>query len=248
MDNELLAWALERARAQLAARNGYAGVGTLGERTLHAALKYALEPDEAFHEVKLDGFVADIARPSGIIEVQTGSFYPLARKVQAFLDRGPVTVVHPLAVKKRLIWVDPLTGESTPPRRVGRAQRLADAAAQLYWLRDLLPQPGLTVKLVLLEMDEYRLKNGRGPEGKIGASRTERIPTAYLGEVVITGPQDIPALLPQLPEIFTVPQLDRATGLRGRNAYNLRALLAQHGLIARTGDKKGNAYLWRRNY
>ncbi len=248
MDNDLLAWALQRAQADLAARSGYGGIGTLGERTLHAALKYAHEPDPAFHEIKLDGFVADIARPDGIIEIQTGSFYPLPRKLQAFLARGPVTVIHPLAVKKRLIWVDPDTGELSAPRHVSRPQRVADALAQLYWLRDLLEQPGLTVKLLLFEMDEYKLRCGRGPQGKKGAVRCQRMPTAFLEQITITGPEDLPPLLPALPESFTAPMLDKATGLRGRNAWRLQQLLVSCGLIRRTGQKQGNAYLWQRLY
>lgn len=37
------------------------GIGTLGERSLHAVLKYWIEPDERRHEVKLPcGLVADI--------------------------------------------------------------------------------------------------------------------------------------------------------------------------------------------
>ncbi len=248
MDNELLHWALQRARQDAAARSGYTGIGTLGERTLHAALKYAFEPDDFFHEKKLDGFVADIARSDGIIEIQTGSFYPLTRKVETFLQHGPVTVVHPLALQKQVIWLDPDSGEASLPRKSPRPQRPVDALPQLYWLRHLFGQPGLSICLVLLAVDEYRLKNGRGPDGKKGGVRFERIPTAYLGQITLTDAADIPQLLPDLPEIFTVPMLDRATRLKGRNAYNLRTLLCECGLICRTGEKKGNAYLWQRLY
>ena len=33
----------------------------------------------------VEGFVADIARPSGMVEIQTGSLYPLARKLPVLL-------------------------------------------------------------------------------------------------------------------------------------------------------------------
>ena len=34
-------------------------IGTLGERTLHAALKRFFEPDTSFHEIRYKSFVAE---------------------------------------------------------------------------------------------------------------------------------------------------------------------------------------------
>ena len=54
------------------------GIGTQKERTLHSVLKYYLEPDAEYHEIPIGSFIADIYRDDRIIEVQTGSFTPLA--------------------------------------------------------------------------------------------------------------------------------------------------------------------------
>ena len=241
MDDALLHWALGQVRGDATAH----GIGTLGERTLHAALKYCFEPDARFHERPLAGFVADIARPDGVIEIQTGGFYPLRKKLSAFLARGPVTVVHPLALQKRLIWVDAASGELSAPRKSSRPARLWDVLPEVFWLRDFLPEPGFRVCLVLLAIDEYRLKDGRGPDGKCGGTRFERLPTAFLGQVTLSEPADYARLLPpQLPPAFTAAQFAAAARLRGRRASAALRVLQDCGVLLRTGEKEGRALLY----
>ena len=50
---------------------GCKGIGTLGEKSLHLALKYYFAPDPETHERQVGGFVADAVTEAGIIEVQT---------------------------------------------------------------------------------------------------------------------------------------------------------------------------------
>ena len=71
------------------------GIGVLREGPLHAAVKdlYAQPGDRA--EVGVDGYVIDLVRADGeLVEIQTGGFSPLGRKLDALLDRlklGPLT-------------------------------------------------------------------------------------------------------------------------------------------------------------
>ena len=66
MDQE----AFSSACAWAAARLGQGGIGTLGEKSLHAALKYYFEPCPENHEQPLGGFVADAVGEHGVIEIQ----------------------------------------------------------------------------------------------------------------------------------------------------------------------------------
>ena len=93
------------------------GIGTLGEKTLHAVIKHYLEPDERCHEIRVGGYIADICREGEICEIQTRQLYRLKKKLEAFLLERSVTVVYPIASGKRLIWIDEETGETTRPRR-----------------------------------------------------------------------------------------------------------------------------------
>ena len=64
-----------------------ADIGTLNESSLHAQLKQLLSEQGDEFEVDLDGFVIDIRRGDLLIEVQTGSFGAMGRKLDRLLTR-----------------------------------------------------------------------------------------------------------------------------------------------------------------
>ena len=80
------------------------GIGTLGDKTLHAVLKRYMEPYEGSHEIKIGSYVADIVGEDGIIEIQTQGFDKLRKKLTAFLEVSTVTVVYAIASTK---WLTP---------------------------------------------------------------------------------------------------------------------------------------------
>ena len=60
-------------------------IGTLNEKPLHAALKdWYAQPGDQF-EVSVDGFVVDLVRGDLLVEVQTGNFAAIKRKVKALV-------------------------------------------------------------------------------------------------------------------------------------------------------------------
>ncbi|MFR1214868.1 MAG: hypothetical protein ACLSCV_09370 [Acutalibacteraceae bacterium] len=94
---------LEQICADLCSREQKRGsIGLLGEKVLHAGLKLYFEPNPDFHEVKINGFVADICNAKGIIEIQTRNLGKLKRKLEVFLEQMPVTIVYPIAHTKYL--------------------------------------------------------------------------------------------------------------------------------------------------
>ena len=222
------------------------GIGTLSERTLHCVLKYWAQPDEACHEISvgIGKIVADIFDGQRVTEIQTRGFAPLTGKLRRLLEHYPVTVIHPIAVTKRLIWIDPLTGETSPPRKSPRSGNVWDAFAELTRLRELIGHPKLDIKLVMLEVDEYRLKNGWGNGGKKGSTRAERIPVALKEIVTLSDATDYFSLLPpELPSPFTVKHLEQLCGIRRRTAGAVAYSLYNAGYIIREG-KAGNAWLY----
>ena len=92
------------------------GIGTLGEKTVHATLKHYYEPNEDYHEVPVEGYVADIYKDGNIVEIQTAQFHRMREKLKAFLPKYKVTVVYPIVGKRQLYWIDPQSGEITPGR------------------------------------------------------------------------------------------------------------------------------------
>lgn len=237
-DRERFAAACQAQRA--AARAG--GIGTLGEKTLHACIKHYFEPDPLCHETRLGRYVADVVNASGIIEIQTRNFYALRGKLAAFLEQGPVTVVYPVAQLKWLRWVDVETGEVTERRKSPKRGRAGEVLPELYGILPLLHHPGLRVCVLLTELEEYRRLDGWSADKKRGSARYERIPTELAGEVWLRGPADYAALLPEgLAERFTAAELGWALRLRGRRAWQALQVLCRMGTVERVGQR-GRAF------
>lgn len=172
------------------------GIGTLGEKSVHAVLKNYYAPNVDFHEVPIEGFVADIFTGTEIFEIQTRSLDALRRKLAAFLPLYPVTVVHPVAREKRLIWIDPESGEADAPRKSPKHGTPYQAFLELRKIRQFLCEPNLHIRIVMLDMDEYRLKNGWGPDRKNHGGRYDKVPTLLVEEISIDRREDYMQFVP----------------------------------------------------
>lgn len=245
-------------------------IGTLREKRLHAAIKLYVCPDESCHEravadvIPADGvpgkgrrMVADILTDGHIFEVQTGGFYPLKDKISRYLSHTPyrVTVIHPIPAVKYLSWIDPEDGNIISRSRSPKKGRVKDVAKELYWLSDFIGNPRFAIRLLLLEVEEYRLADGWGRDGKRGSNRYERFPTALLGDVTLASPGDyaayfLPASLSEPHTdgsypLFTASAYAKATGIRGRATYSVIHLLERLHLVEESEEKVGRATAWR---
>jgi len=218
------------------------GIGILSEKTLHATLKLWLDDNPAHHEQPLPcGSVADIFDGERVTEIQTAGFSAFRKKLERLLEHHPVTVVHPLVRRKWLRWVDPATGETGEPKRSPRTGSFTDGGRELIFLLPCLPHPNLTVRLVLLDVEEHRLTDGWGRDGKRGSHRVERYPLALVDTVILSCPADYRVLVPAgLPVPFTAAQFGKAAHLQGRNLSGTLKLLLQLGVLTR--EKQGNRY------
>lgn len=220
------------------------GIGTLSEKTLHKILKKYYEPREEMQEISFMGYVCDVKNEEGIIEIQTGSFAPLYKKLKKLLSYSKVTLVHPIIAEKNLIWIDKETGEMTEPKRSPKKGRFSDVLPELYRLSDLLFSEGLTVRLLLITADEYKYLDGYGKDRKKRATKVERIPKRLLEEKDIKGLDDLKDLLPALPTPFTSKDFNKATRLKGRRAFFALKLVERLGVAEKCGKDK-NAYLYK---
>ena len=222
----------------------YQGVGTLQEKQLHAILKYYYEPDPAYHEVPCYGFIADIRTPEGITEIQTRSFSKLRRKLAVFLKSEPVTLVYPLPYHKWVRWVDPETGEITAARKSPKTGQPADACFELNMIQDLLGHERLHIRLLLLDIEEYRILNGWSRDRKKGATRAERLPLTVIEEIYLDRPSDYLQLLPEgLPSPFTSTELSQFAHLSTKRTQWLLHCLRSVRQVQVSG-KIGRKYLY----
>lgn len=225
------------------------GIGTLGEKRLHAVLKRYYQPDDNLHERKIGRMVADAVLSDGsILEIQTQSFSSLKKKLPVFLACANVHLIAPVVQKKWVCWLNPETGEMVSRRRSSKQYFPIDLARELGAIREFLLHPGLTMHFPLLEAEEYRLLNGWGNEGKRGSTRYERIPLNLLDEWVMRAPEDYGRLFPSaLPDIFTVKQLQKSARISSMCAYSAAAIFRELDLIREIG-KQGRARLYQKNF
>ena len=221
------AWAAAVEAASHRMRNG---IGTLGERTLHAVFKHWYSPDEVTHEQKLPcGRVADVLMPLGdkgarVVEVQTSTLRPLKEKIPALLEEGyAVTVAHPIALRRRITWLDADTGELKQGalRRCGRP---IHALGELLFLAEYIKHPLLTVELLLLDEEEHRVRCARKSWRGQDFRRVERIPLERPARVILYDVADVAKLLEEvtLPIPFSAADFAKASGMYNRVFYRIQ--------------------------
>ncbi|MCM1188685.1 MAG: hypothetical protein NC541_05270 [bacterium] len=220
------------------------GIGTLSEKTVHAILKNYYEPDEDRQEIPIEKYVADIYAEGEIIEIQTRQFNKMRNKLSAFLPLYPVTVVYPIPFEKWIIWINEDTGELSKKRKSPIKGNPYLAFPELYKIKNYLKDPNLRLKLVLLNIEEYKLLNGWSRDKKKGSSRYDRIPTELVEEIEINRPEDYMQFVPyELEGEFTSGEFAKAAHISVPLAQTVLNILYHMGTVTRTG-KKGNQYLY----
>lgn len=242
MDSE----AFRSALLQVRLKHPREGIGRLGEKTLHAVLKYYLEPDDSRHEIKLGRYYADIVNQDGVIEIQTRNFNTLRAKLTAFLEYAPVTVVYPVPQTKYLVWIDRENGAMTKRRKSPKTGTVYDVFFELYKIKPFLKQENFRLKVILCDLVEYRNLDGWSDDRKKGSSRFERIPKSITGERDFTCPGDYKSLIPDtLPNEFSSADFADAVKISRKAAQTALNILMFVGVAERAGRNK-NGYLYRK--
>ena len=220
------------------------GIGTLSEKTLHAVLKAYYEPDEDKHEVALDGYYADIFNEHGVIEIQPRQLNKLRDKLSVFLNDYNVRVVYPMAYEKYLSWIDPESGAVSSRRKSPKRCTMYDAIFELYKIKPFLKNPNLSVTVLMMDMEEYKLLNGWSYDKKRGAERFDRIPVGIRKIVKLDCPQDYMQFVPDgLESGFTSADFASAAHIDRGTASDVLGMLNYMEQVRRVG-KKGNAFIY----
>lgn len=220
------------------------GIGTLSEKTVHAILKNYYEPDEDKQEIPIENYVADIYADGEIIEIQTGQLNKLRGKLTAFLPLYPVTVVYPIPREKWLIWIDEESGELSNKRKSPVKGNPYLAFPELYKIKMFLKDPNLRLRLLLLDIEEYRLLNGWSKDKKKGSSRFDRIPVALAEEIEIDCLKDYMQFVPyELEGSFTSKEFAKVAHIPVPLAQTVLNILYHVGTVTRVG-KEGSQYLY----
>jgi hypothetical protein len=151
----------------------HSGINVENEFSLHASLKrWFSEPGDRF-EVRIGRYIADILRGNDIIEVQTRNFSSVRWKLWELTKEHPVTMIHPIAKEKWLVYRAP-DGSLAERRKSSKRGELADVFEELVYIPDLINHHNFTLKVAMTKEEEIRKRDGMGAWRRKGISIKDR--------------------------------------------------------------------------
>jgi hypothetical protein len=234
-----------KIKSRDAQKGGKYRIGTQRESALHRDLKFRYAGETGKTEEILGAYVCDGVTGEGeIIEVQTGSFGPLRRKVRELAAQRPVRIVHPVILTKHIETFSP-EGEVLRKRKSPRRGSEWDLFKQLLYAPELVLLPGLSIELALIDVLEKRILDGKGSWRRKGASIAERELAGWHGSLCLRGLRDYYRFVPFGRGEFTARDLAEKAGIDPGLAQKTLYVLTKIGAVQRTG-KKGNAYRYKK--
>jgi hypothetical protein len=215
-------------------------IGTLNEGSLHAQLKdWCFQPGD-LAEQPVDGYVIDLVRGDLLIEIQTGGFSPLRKKLERLLDDHRVRLVAPIARERRIVKME-AGGEVLSTRRSPKHGRFEDIFSRLVSVPTLIRHEGFELDVLLTVEDEYRVHQPGKAWRRNGWVIAGRALSAVGDSTLFTSADDLAGLLPHdLPEPFTTADLAERLIAPRRLAQQMAFCLRQIEVLQISG-KAGNA-------
>ncbi len=224
-------------------RAGYkydeSGIGIYNEKRLHRILKRTFCQNDACFEIGVGRYIADVLEDGHITEIQCGPFAPLKQKLKYYLNETDysVCVVHPIIVKRTVIRAERESGEVKSVRVSPKKEDICTAIADLYPIGEFLTHERLTLRIMLIEAEEYRYSE-RVRYRKSGAYDSELFPTELVGRVELCDKADfMPYFTSELCGEFAAKDFAPYTRLRGRRLYSFLNVLSDIGVLRR--EKQG---------
>jgi hypothetical protein len=222
-----------------------AGIGTLSENSLHAAIKqYLVQPGDLV-EHPVDSFIVDIVRGETLFEIQVKNLYSLRHKLDVLLKNFHVHVVHPIPQIK---WVLRLENPAANAKKRKSPKKCSvyHAFDQLVYLCSYIPHPNFTLDILMIEQEDILINDGKGSWRRKGWSLTDQRLLKILDHIPLCGMESYTQFLPDtLNSPFRTIELASAAGIPVRLAQKMAYTMTYAGLLFREG-KKGNAYLYNR--
>lgn len=221
-------------------------IGTYKEKKLHIVLKKYFEENTDYHEVPINGYIADICRDGVITEIETSGFSGLKPKLTAYLPEYKVRLVYPLAYAKYISWIDPENGQITSRKKSPKKGSIYSALFEAVRILPYVKNENLTILVPYLEVDEYRLLTGWSRDRKKGSERYERIPIDLFKIEELSSDADYIKHIPDdCISNFTRADFAKAAHISLRDASAVLRVYEERGLIERSG-KNGRTILYSR--
>ncbi len=220
-------------------------IGTLREKSLHAALKTWYAEDGDRFEERIEGYVIDIVRGGLLIEIQTGSFAGIKEKLRKLCENNRVRLVYPIAQEKWVVRVDK-KGRQISRRKSPKRGSVYEMFGELVYTPGLLAQPNFSFEALLIESETIWRDDGNGSWRRKGWSVHDQRLVKVVDRHLFSGLENYLSLIPaKLTEPFSNKQIAEEAGIRDYQARKMTYCLREAGALMIMGRQR-NALLYSR--
>lgn len=223
---------------------------------------YAIKNDGCTVESPCGKYIADILLKDGnVVEIQTGTLSSLVPKLKYFLEeKKKVTVVYPLAVEKNIETFCPETGA----KRIKRSPKKLNICSIFRELTKLYPfllNRNFTLEVIEVEITEERTESSEPMQSKNGrrrfrknwnktGKRLEQAGITHVFHGKTSWKKLLPAVLLSKEKEFTSKEFfmelkEKFPKAKKKESDIMLWVYTKMELFERTGEKKGNAYIYR---
>lgn len=168
------------------------------ETSLHRELKRLVSGNEDAEEQTLAGYRIDAVVNGRLIEVQVASLFAIRRKIADLLEQGfEVTVVKPLTARKQIVRREQRGGTEISRRWSPRRQEFCHVFGELVHFIGAFPHPKLTLELLLITEEEFRVPRPKRWHRQRDFSIEDRCLVRVEDRRVIRSAEDLLDLFPQ---------------------------------------------------
>ncbi|MGD8211986.1 MAG: hypothetical protein PVF32_19140 [Desulfobacterales bacterium] len=204
-------------------------IGTLGEKSLHAALKQWYRQSGDLLEEMVDGFHIDIVRRKLLIEIQTTNFSSIRNKLTKLIKMHCVRLVYPIAQEK---WIVRLAADGITQlgrRKSPKKGNLFHLYQELVRIPELIKSRNFSLEVLLIREEEIRCDDGRGSWRRKGWSIADRRFLEVVHRHIFKKPADFLTIIPEkLSDPFSTQDLavriNQPRWLAQKMAYCLRKM------------------------
>jgi len=220
------------------------GIGTLQERSLHAAIKSLYEGPEAQLEVAIEGYVIDVVLDDLLIEIQTRNFTAIKDKLFALMKNHRIRLVYPIPVEKWIVRQSPDGNSEIRRRRSPKKLGIANLFEELVSIPTFLLHKNFSLEVILIREEEIRIQDGKGSWRRNGWSSIDRKLLDVIERHLYNEPSDFLHLIPDtLQKPFTSSELAEALKIPKRIAQKMTYCMRKMGTLKIAG-KERNAFLY----
>jgi hypothetical protein len=219
-------------------------IGTENESSLHRTLKIQYAGKGGKTEVEKDGFIADGRRKDGeYIEVQTGNFGKIKKKIKNIAALGKVRIIYPVAVTKTIEVYD-TDGKLHHRKKSPIHGTHWDIFNALMHAPELPLIRGVTIEIAMVDIIEKRVNDGKGARRRKGISIMDKQLSAFHESILLSKRKDYLRFIPfEKNEEFTVSSHAEKAGIKKWISGKTLYVLTKMNMIKRVG-KKGNAWVY----